>query len=326
MKIGSLEFEKPLVLAPMEEISDVPFRILCRRRGADYVVTEFTSSEALIRDIPKSFRKAGIIDAERPVAIQLFGSKPDVMVRAAQIVAQSCPDVIDINAGCWNKNHALRGEGAGLLRDLPLMEKMIRRIVRAVDIPVTVKTRLGWDQRSICITDVARLVEQTGAAALTVHARTRCQGYKGRADWAWFEKIKAAISIPLIGNGDATTPRDVERIFDAGCDGVMIGRAALANPWIFEQTRQYFKTNRVPGPPALHQRVEDCIEHLRLALRYRGLREGVLRFRKYYAGYLHGIPHSSRLRSELMDLTDPDQIIERLRRFDSRATLSTPSP
>lgn len=313
--IGNVKIQNPLVLAPMEEITDIPFRVLSRRRGAGFVITEFTSGEALIRNIPKTLRKIRFLDAERPVAVQLFGSKPDVMAEAARIIAPSKPDVIDINCGCWNKNHALRGEGAGLLRDPDLMERVIRAVVAAVDIPVTVKTRLGWDARDIRILDIARMVEQTGAKALSLHCRTRCQGYKGQAQWQWLEQVKRIISIPLIGNGDVKTPQAVQDMLATGCDGVMIGRAALSNPWIFRETLHYLATGQALPPPLLQQRVADCIEHLCLAVRVRGMNEGIVRFRKYYAGYLRDLPHAAKLRIELMAYKELQPIIDRLRLF-----------
>ncbi len=315
LTIGSVKIANPLALAPMEEITDIPFRVLCRKRGAGYVVTEFTSSEALIRNVPKALRKIRFLDRERPVGVQIFGANPDVMAEAARIIAPSRPDVIDINCGCWNRNHALRGEGAGLLRDLGRMDKVIRAVVRAVHIPVTVKTRLGWDGRDIRILDIARMVEQAGAQALSLHCRTRCQGYKGRAEWPWLAKVKQVISIPLIGNGDIRSPQDVRAMLSTGCDGVMIGRAALTNPWIFEQTLHSFHTGQHLPPPAISQRITDCIEHLELAVRVRGKREGIVRFRKYYNGYLHGLPNAARLRLELMGLSDLHQITDRLQRF-----------
>jgi len=322
MKIENLNLTKPLVLAPMEEITDIPFRLMSRQRGADLVVTEFTSCEALIREIPEAFRKIAITDEERPVAVQVFGGNEESMTRAAALIVERVrPEMIDINGGCWNKNHALRGEGAGLLCDLPRMERIIKAVVREVPIPVTVKTRLGWDTKNISICDVAKMVEQAGAAALTVHCRTRCQGYKGTADWAWLDRIKKVISIPLIGNGDAKSPQDVKEMFATGCDGVMIGRAALANPWIFEQTKSYLETGHVPLAPALPARVEACITHLRLNVQVRGLGEGIMRFRKYYAGYFRDLPHAAKLRMELMALKDLDAIVDRLRDFSARHTI-----
>lgn len=315
MKIGRLEFVQPIVLAPMENVTDLPFRTMARRLGADWVYTEFSSSEALVRGQEKVIRKIRISPEERPVGIQIFGNDPDRMAFAAQISQELQPDFIDINCGCWSRHHAMRGECAGLLRDLPLLEKILKSVVKATPIPITVKTRLGWDEKSIVIPDVARIAEHCGVQALTVHCRTRDQAYKGRADWGWLEKIRPLIKIPLIGNGDAVTPQDVKTLFDLGCDGVMIGRGALHNPWIFKQAKEFLKTGIVPAFPSLAERVSECLEHLRHSVAFRGEKFGVLHFRKYFSGYLRDIPHVAHLRAELMQLTTEEQVRERLHRF-----------
>ena len=216
-------------LAPMEDVTELPFRLICKRLGADIVYTEFTSSEGIIREAPRIMEKIRINEEERPVGIQIFGGRPEAMAGAAQAVEKLNPDFIDINCGCWVKNHVARNEGAGLLRDLPLFEEIVKATVKATKLPVTVKTRLGWDEQSIVITDVAKMVEAAGAQALTVHCRTRAQAHSGFADWSWLEKIKKIIHIPLIGNGDITTPEDVQAMLETGCDAVMIGRGAIAN-------------------------------------------------------------------------------------------------
>jgi len=315
MKIGSLKFHKPIVLAPMEDVTETAFRLICRRLGADIVYTEFTSSEALIREATKAINKIQITEEERPVAIQIFGGLESSMERAAQIAESHKPDFIDINCGCWVKNHALRGEGAGLLRDLPHFESIVKSTVRATKLPVTVKTRLGWDEKSIVIVDVAKMVEQAGAQALTIHCRTRSQAHNGQADWSWLEKIKKTVKIPIIGNGDVSTPEDAQKMFDTGCDGVMIGRGALVNPWIFKQAKHFLATGEHLPLPSLQERIDLCVEHLKLSIHYKGLRDGVMTFRKHYAGYLRGLPNVAHLRAELMTLTDPDVIIERLNQF-----------
>jgi tRNA-dihydrouridine synthase B len=299
----------------MEDVTDSAFRLICKRLGADLVYTEFTSSEAIIRDIPRALNKIRITDEERPVAIQLFGGVEASMEEATKKAEEFRPDFIDINCGCWVKNHVTRGEGAALLKDLPHFEKIVKSTVRATNLPVTVKTRLGWDAESIVIVDVAKMVEQAGAQALTVHCRTRSQAHTGRADWLWLEKIKKAITIPLIGNGDVTTPEDVKRVFETGCDGVMIGRGAITNPWVFRQAKHYLATGRHLPEPTLKEKIEVCIEHLKLSVRSKDLRRAVIPFRKYYAGYLHGVPNAAKLRSDLMRLVDLDTIISRLRQF-----------
>ncbi len=312
MRIGPYEFQQPLALAPMEDVSELPFRLICKRLGADLVYTEFTASEALIRDIPRALHKIEICEEERPVGIQIFGGRPEAMQGAAQVVEKFQPDFIDINCGCWVKNHVARNEGAGLLRDLPLFEKIVKATIAATKLPVTVKTRLGWDDQNIVILDVAKMVEQAGAQALTLHCRTRAQGHNGFADWAWLEKIKKAISIPLIGNGDVTTPEDVKAMLETGCDGVMIGRGAIANPWIFKQTKHYLKTGQHWPEPTIEEKIQTCLEHLKLSVQYKGEKYGVQTFRKHYAGYLKGLANIAQVRADLMQYTEFEPVAARL--------------
>jgi tRNA-dihydrouridine synthase B len=315
MKIGSIDINQPLSLAPMEDVTELPFRLICRRLGADLVYTEFTASEALIREVPKALHKIEICEEERPVAIQIFGGRPEAMEGAAQVVERFKPDFIDINCGCWVKNHVARNEGAGLLRDLPLFEKIVKSTVKSTKLPVTVKTRLGWDSQSIVITDVAKMVEQAGAKALTLHCRTRDQAHNGFADWAWLEKIKKTISIPLFGNGDVTTPEDVKAMLETGCDGVMIGRGAIANPWIFKQAKHFLKTGEHLPEISMEERIQTCLDHLRLNVQYKDERYGVQTFRKHYSGYLKGLPNISEVRSELMTYTQLEQVELKLQTY-----------
>jgi len=316
MRIGSLIVQdKPICLAPMEDVTDTSFRVMAKRLGADIVYTEFTSSEAVIREIPKALRKITFTEEERPIGIQLFGGVEDSMEGAARKAAELCPDLIDINCGCWVKNHVMRGSGAALLKDLSQFEKIVRSTVRATHLPVTVKTRLGWDEKSIVILDVARMLEQAGAKALTLHCRTRNQAHRGSADWSWLEKVKKMIRIPLIGNGDVTDPQDVKQMLETGCDGVMIGRGAISNPWIFHQAKHYLRTGELLPEPTLKERVELCIEHFKLAVDRKGVREAVIPFRKHYAGYFKGIPYVSQLRADLMKLEECDTVINRLYQF-----------
>lgn len=317
MKIGHIDIEHPIALAPMEDVTDSAFRIISRRLGADIVYTEFTSSEAVIRNAKKAMQKIRVYDEERPVAIQLFGGFEESMGQAAAKAEQLRPDFIDINCGCWVKNAVARGEGAALLKDLPRFERIVRSMVDAVKLPVTVKTRLGWDNDSIVILDVAKMVEQAGAKALTVHCRTRVQGHQGDAQWHWLEKIKKAVSIPVLGNGDIQQPEDVKRMFETGCDGVMIGRAAIGNPWIFKRARHYLVTGDILSEPTLKERIDVCIEHLKLSVSMKN-ECAVIPFRKYYSGYFKGIPHVSQLRKDLMELIELDKIIERLRQFEDQ--------
>jgi len=325
MKIGPLDIEKPIALAPMEDVSDTAFRLICKRLGADLVYTEFTSSEAIIRDVPSAIAKIKVRDEERPIAIQLFGGVEESMEKAAEKAEQLGPDFIDINCGCWVKSHVARGEGAALLKDLSKFEKIVRSTIKGTKLPVTVKTRLGWDQNSIVILDVARMVEQAGAKALTVHFRTRAQAHnKSPADWTWIEKLKKATSLPIIGNGDVITPEDVKRMFELGCDGVMIGRGAISNPWLFKQAQHFLKTGNHLPTPSLKEKIDLCIEHLKLAVRFKGLRYGIIPFRKYYSGYLKGIPNVAKLRGDLMQLVELEKIVGRLYQFlDESASLET---
>ncbi len=315
MKIGKINIESPLILAPMEDVADTSFRLICKRLGADLFYTEFTSSEALIRDIPKAMRKIDLLPEERPIAIQLFGSSPESMEEAVKVSEKFKPDFIDINCGCWVKKHINRCEGAGLLRDLPRMEAVIKAAVKATKIPVTVKTRLGWDKDSIVIMDVAKMVEQAGAKALALHCRTRSQAHREHADWSWLSKVKKQIKIPLIGNGDVTTAQDVKAMFETGCDGVMIGRGAVNNPWIFKQAKHYLKTGKLLPLASLEEKVNLCVDHIHLVLKYRTEWDAVMGIRKYYVGYFKGVPKVSKLRTDLMQLKSIDAIVARLKRF-----------
>ena len=315
MKIGSVDIDKPLCLAPMEDVTELPFRLICKRLGADIVYTEFTSSEGIIRDIPRIMDKIRIAEEERPVAIQIFGGRPEAMSGAAEVIEKLKPDFIDINCGCWVKNHVARNEGAGLLRDLPLFEQIVKATVKGTKLPVTVKTRLGWDDQSIVILDVAKMVEDAGAKALTLHCRTRSQAHSGFADWSWLEKIKKVISIPVIGNGDITCPEDAQAMLETGCDGVMIGRGAIANPWIFKQTKHFLQTGEHMPEPSIEEKIQICVEHLKLNVQYKGEKYGVQTFRKHYVGYLKGLPNIAPVRSELMQLTMLEEVIGRLQRY-----------
>jgi tRNA-dihydrouridine synthase B len=315
MIIGKVNIDKPLSLAPMEDVTDMPFRVICKRLGADIVYTEFTSSEGIIREIPRIMEKIQICEEERPVAIQIFGGRPEAMGGAAEVVEKLNPDFIDVNCGCWVKNHVARNEGAGLLRDLPLFESIVKATVKGTKLPVTVKTRLGWDENSIVITDVAKMIEQAGAKALTLHCRTRSQAHSGFADWTWLEKIKKVISIPLFGNGDVTTPEDVKAMFETGCDGVMIGRGAIANPWIFKQSKHYMKTGSLLPEPSIEEKIQMCIEHLKLNVEDKGEKYGVVTFRKFYVGYLKGLPNITPVRTELMQYTNLEPVIGCLTKY-----------
>lgn len=318
MKLGKIDLQRPLILAPMEDVTDLAFRLVCKRLGADIMLTEFTAAEALIRNVGRAFKKIEIRDEERPVGIQLFGSRPEAMKEAAAIAETLRPDFIDINCGCWVKNHVARTEGAGLLRDLPLFEKIVKATVAGTRLPVTVKTRLGWDHDSIVIMDVARMVEAAGAQMLTLHCRTRSQAHRGFADWSWLERLKRSITIPLIGNGDVMTPLDVKAMFATGCDGVMIGRGAVANPWIFQQSKIYLDKNTLPEAATIKERIDTCIAHLRLSCELKSCRNPVIAFRKHYVGYLKGLPGIAKLRTDLMKIEAIDSAIDRLHAYLSQ--------
>jgi nifR3 family TIM-barrel protein len=252
---------------------------------------------------------------ERPIGIQLYGSAEDMLAEAVGIVEAVEPDFIDINCGCWAKKIAMRGDGAGLLRDLGRFESVVSSVVETSRLPVTVKTRLGWDEDSIVILDAARMVEQSGAKALTVHCRTRNQGYSGEADWRWLERIKKVISIPLVGNGDLTKPEDFARMFETGCDAAMVGRGAITNPWIFKHAKHYLATREHAPPPSPEERVRLCLKHLQDSCAYRGEHRAVKEFRKYYAGYLGGLPGFPELRKELMTMTGLERITNRVQAY-----------
>jgi len=320
MKIGEIEFRtRPLVLAPMEDVSDPPFRVLCRRFGADLVYTEFVSAGGLVHEARGSLQKLFYFQEERPVAIQIFGGRPDYIEKAAEAVEDAGPDFIDINFGCPVKKVVKQGAGAGILRDIPKMKQLTEIVLSVARRPVTVKTRLGWDDGSIRILDTARMLEDCGISALAVHARTRSQGYKGRADWEWLRRIKqeSGIRIPLIGNGDVVTPESARDMFEqTGVDAVMIGRAAVGNPWIFREIRHFLATGEYLPSPSWQERLGVIKEHLEMKCDWQGERTAVLEMRKMYGGYLKGFHGAVRLRSSLMAETTRDGVIRVLDRFE----------
>jgi tRNA-dihydrouridine synthase B len=312
------DFRNKILLAPMEDVTEPPFRLICKRLGADIVYTEFISSEGLIRDAKKAKAKLIIYEEERPVAVQIFGANEEAMDEAARISESFNPDFIDINCGCWVKDVALRGAGAGLLKDLPKMRRIAEAVMRNVSLPVTLKTRLGWDENSIVIVDVAKMLEDIGIQALTVHCRLRGQGNKGEADWSWIKKIKdAGVSIPVVLNGNIKTPEDVKSAFDTYApDAVMIGQGAINNPWIFNQAKSLIE-NGGYTEPSIEERINVCMEHLKLCCELKGERYGTVEFRKHYSGYLRNLTGVSKFRMELMSFLELNPILEKLEIYKS---------
>ncbi len=302
--IGNIDLgEYPLLLAPMEDVSDPPFRVVCKQQGADMMYTEFISSEGLIRHATKSVMKLDIYDEERPVGIQFFGGEIDTMVGCVEIIEEAKPDLIDINFGCPVKKVACRGAGAGILKDVPKMVKMTAEIVKKSKLPVTIKTRLGWDDSSKNIVEVAERLQDIGIAALTIHGRTRVQMYKGIADWTLIGAVKSnpRMKIPVFLNGDVDTPEKAKLVREQyGVDGVMIGRAAIGNPWFFNQVKHYLKTGEHMAPPTLEERIAVCRLHLVKSMEWKGDRLGILEMRRHYANYFHGYHHVKPFRERLV--------------------------
>ena len=304
VKIGNIELPAfPLLLAPMEDVSDPPFRALCKENGADVVYTEFISSEGLIRDAAKSVQKLDIYEKERPVGIQIFGANIDSMLRSVEIVEASKPDIIDINFGCPVKKVVCKGAGAGILKDIPLMVKLTEEMVKQTSLPITVKTRLGWDHDSIKIVEVAERLQDVGCAAISIHGRTRAQMYKGDADWGPIAEVKnnPRMHIPVFGNGDVNTPeRAVEMRDQYGLDGAMIGRASIGNPWFFNQVKHFIATGTHLPSPTISERVEAARRHLEMSIAWKGEVLGVLETRRHYTNYFKGIPNFKEYRTRMV--------------------------
>ncbi|UOQ54241.1 tRNA dihydrouridine synthase DusB [Hymenobacter cellulosivorans] len=301
----------PLLLAPMEDVSDPPFRAVCKANGADLMYTEFISSEGLIRDAAKSRKKLDVFDYERPIGIQLFGSDVDTMGECARISTLAGPDLIDINYGCPVKQVACRGAGAALLRDIPKMVQMTEAVVKATHLPVTVKTRLGWDENTLNVEEVAERLQDIGIEALTVHGRTRVQMYKGDADWRLIAKIKEnpRIKIPIFGNGDIDSPeKALEYKNRYGVDGIMIGRASIGYPWIFREIKHFVATGEKLAPPTVEERVAMCRMHFEKSIEWKGERSGILEMRRHYAQYFRGLEGAKQWRMRLVDTYSVDEI------------------
>ncbi len=304
VRIGKIELgEFPLLLAPMEDVSDPPFRAVCKEHGADLMFTEFISSEGLIRDAIKSRQKLDIFEEERPVGIQVFGGDEEAMAMAASIVDTTNPDLVDINFGCPVKKVVCKGAGAAVLKDVGLMVRLTQAVIKSTSLPVTVKTRLGWDDGSKNIEEVAERLQDIGVQALSIHGRTRVQMYKGDADWRLIAKVKdnPRISIPIFGNGDIDSPQKaLEYKNRYGVDGIMIGRAAIGYPWIFREIKHYMATGEILPPPSLDERLAACRKHLHGSVQWKGERLGLLEMRRHYANYLKGLSHIKEFRTRLV--------------------------
>lgn len=316
VKIGNIELpDFPLLLAPMEDVSDPPFRRLCKLHGADLMYSEFISSEGLIRDAMKSRQKLDIFDYERPVGIQIFGGDEEAMALSAKIVEAVNPDLVDINFGCPVKKVVCKGAGAGVLKDVDLMVRLTKAVIKSTHLPVTVKTRLGWDENSINIDEVAERLQDVGVQALTVHARTRAQMYKGHSDWTHIERIKnnPRITMPIFGNGDIDSPeKALEYKNRFGLDGMMIGRAAIGYPWIFNEIKHYFNTGEKLAQPTMEDRVEAARNHLTWSMDWKGERIGIVEMRRHYTNYFKGIAGFKEYKQRLVTTDDAEALFRTL--------------
>jgi tRNA-dihydrouridine synthase B len=312
VKIANIELgEFPLLLAPMEDVSDPPFRALCKKHGADMMYTEFISSEGLIRDAAKSIQKLDIYEDERPVGIQIFGGDEDAMRESAEIVTRTNPDVIDINYGCPVKKVVCKDAGAGILRDIPKMIRLTKAVIESTHLPVTVKTRLGWDDSTKYIVDVAERLQDIGVQAISIHGRTRVQMYKGEADWSLIGEVKnnQRMHIPVFGNGDINTPQKALEMRERyGVDGVMIGRAAIGYPWVFNEIKHFMKTGQIKDLPTIEERAALAKEHLERAIKWKGEKLGVVETRRHYTNYFKGIPHFKDTRTKLVTADEPQEL------------------
>lgn len=320
VKIGNIEIKGiPLLLAPMEDVTDPPFRYVCKMFGADIVYSEFISSEGLIRDAVKSVKKLDFEEYERPVGIQIFGSNIDSMVKAAQYAEKANPDIIDINFGCSVKKVVAKGAGAGILNDIPKMVKMTDAIVKAVNKPVTVKTRLGYDDKHKEIVDIAERLQDVGIKALTIHGRTRTTKYSQPADWTLIGEVmnNPRMHIPVFGNGDITDAKTAKYLLDTyGVDGLMIGRSTYGNPWIFKEVRHYLETGELLDKPDIHERVKVIKIQLRRSVEWKGERTGVIEMRKHWGNYFKGYSHFKQFKLKLMSVETENEILEILNEIE----------
>jgi tRNA-dihydrouridine synthase B len=322
VKIGDIELGNfPLLLAPMEDVSDPPFRALCKEQGADVVYTEFISSEGLIRSAQKSVMKLDIFEKERPVGIQIFGANLDSMLQSVEIVESVKPDIIDINFGCPVKKVVSKGAGAGILKDIDLMVSLTKEMCKRTNLPITIKTRLGWDENSIKIVEVAERLQDVGAKAISIHGRTRAQMYKGNADWTPIREVKnnQRMFIPVFGNGDVNSPERARVMRDEyGLDGAMIGRASIGNPWFFKQVKQYLKNGETLDPPTIDERIITAKRHLEMSVKWKGERLGLLETRRHYSNYFKGIPDFKPYRTRLVTSDTLEEIMEVFRELENK--------
>lgn len=323
VKIRDIELgEFPLLLAPMEDVSDPPFRALCKQHGADLMYTEFISSEGLIRDAAKSVQKLDIFEYERPIGIQIFGSEIDSMIQCAEIIEQVHPDIIDINYGCPVKKVACKGAGAGILQDIPKMVRMTAEIVKTTKLPVTVKTRLGWDDDTKYIVEVAERLQDVGIEAISIHGRTRKQMYKGEADWSLIADVKnnSRMRIPVFGNGDIDSPEKTIAYREKyGVDGVMIGRASIGYPWIFNEIKHFMKTGEHLPKPGVSERVDAARKHLEMSIQWKGEALGIAEMKRHYTNYFKGISHFKEYRMKLVTSFDLQVILDTLQEIEENA-------
>ncbi len=304
-KVGKITIEKALLLAPMEDVTDLSFRLICKELGADVVYTEFVNSEGLVRGSEKTHKKLKISDLERPVGIQIYGGELNSMIEAAKIAEAENPDIIDINAGCWVKKVVGCGAGSALIKNPLYLQSIVGEIVKTVKIPVTVKTRIGWDENDIKIVEIAERLQDVGVAALTIHCRTRKMGHRGDPDWSWINRVKEKVSIPIVLNGGVFTAEDAKRAFDeTNADAVMIARGAIGNPWVFTEAKELISTGSIITQTDEEKRIKTALRHLQISIEIKGERRAVIEHRKFYTGYLKGLHHSSRIRNELMNYTD----------------------
>lgn len=320
VRIGGIEIgEFPLLLAPMEDVSDPPFRALCKEQGADLMFTEFISVEGLIRDADKSLQKLEIFEEERPIGVQIFGAEYDSMMKAAEIVENAGPEILDINYGCPVKKVVCKMAGAGILKDIPKMVSLTEAVVRSTNLPVTVKTRLGWDEQTIFIEEVAERLQDVGIQGLSIHGRTRSQMYKGEADWSKIAAVKnnPRIKIPIFGNGDIDSPEKALKYKNKyGVDGIMIGRASIGHPWIFREIKHFLATGELLDPPTIAERVEAARQHLVNSVKWKGLKLGVVEMRRHYTNYFRGFPNIKPFRARLVTENDLEPLLEVLNEIE----------